>query len=73
MQLVDLKVQTPAPGQAQVTATLKISGERIVRRFSLLAVKGTWRIDDITDAKGQNSLRETLKHSIALHAPGHKR
>ena len=72
LKLVDLKVQTPAPGQAQATATLQISGEQVVRRFSLLAVKGAWRIDDITDGKGQDSLRETLKHSIALHAPGHK-
>ena len=72
LQVVSLKVETPAPGQAVVTATLRISQEKVIRRLVLLAVKGAWRIDDLTDAKGGDDLRAILKESIALHTPAHK-
>ena len=71
MRVVSLKVETPKPGQAVVTATLRIAKHPVVRRLFLLAVKGEWRIDNLTDTKGEEDLRATFNQSIALHKAGH--
>lgn len=72
LQVVSLLVDLPKPGQAVVTATLRIVKEPVVRRLYLVAVKGEWRIDNLTDAKGEEDLRATLSQSIALHTSAHK-
>ncbi len=73
LQVVSLKVELCQSGQAIVVATLHIAKEPVRRRLFLVAVKGEWRIDNITDTKGEEDLRATLNQSIALHASAHKR
>ena len=72
LQVVRLKVELPKPGQAVVTATLRIGMDPVVRRLFLVSIKGEWRIDNLTDTKGEEDLRATLTQSIALHSSSHK-
>ena len=51
--------------------TVRLNGQ--VRRLLLVAVEGEWGIDDITDAKGGEGLRETLNGVLASHKSAHRR
>ncbi len=73
LQLADLRVELTKPGQAVATATLRFGQDRQTRRLLLAAVGSEWRIDDITDAKGGEGLRETLNHALASHRSAHRR
>ena len=68
LQLVGLQVELTKPGQAVAAATVRVAQDAPhTRRLRLAAVKGEWRIDDITNGKGQEGLRENLTRAIALH------
>ncbi len=73
LQLADLKFEPGKPGQAVVTVDLRFGKERVTRRLLLVAVKGEWRIDDITDGKGHDGVREVLTQAAAVHAPTKRR
>lgn len=74
LRLADVKFAPDQPGRAVVTVDLRFGKEQVTRRLLLVAVKGEWRIDDITDGKGHDGVRAILtRAAAAAHTPTRRR
>lgn len=67
-----VKIRQLGPGAAMADVDLKVQNDQVKRHISLVAIKGDWRIDNITGDKGDDDLRAGLAQSIALHAKTRK-
>lgn len=65
LRLADVKFAPDASGRAVATFDLRFGKEQVTRRLLLVAVKGEWRIDDITDGQGHDGVREILTRAAA--------
>ena len=68
IELAGLKVQPGGAGKAVALASVRDGKEVTTRRLLLQTAAGEWRIDDITDEKGKDSIRAAISESISLHA-----